>query len=129
MNAEKDKTSLEDMTINVKFILAASWTAHFLLWTFGDMASLLQKMNEPIDNNLLLFVAVPLALIQTLMIFFSLVGKAKFMRWANMILALVFAVFNAGFIAEAHFGWEYLLGAGYLLFNVLTVWQAWKWSQ
>ena len=129
MNAEKNKTSLEDMKINVKFVLAASWTGHFLLWSFGDMASLLQKMNEPIDNNLLLFVAVPLALIQALMIYFSLVGKAKFMRWANMILAVVFAVFNVGFIAEAHFGWEYLLGAGYLLFNVLTIWQAWKWSK
>ena len=129
MNTEKGQISFEDTKINVRFILAASWTAHFLLWSFGDMASLLQKMNEPIDNNLLLFVAVPLALTQTLMIFFSLVGKAKFMRWANIILALVFAVFNLGFIAEAHFGWEYLLGTGYLLFNVLIIWQAWKWSK
>jgi hypothetical protein len=129
MDAEKQATSLEEVKINLRFILAALWTAHFLLWTFGDMASLLQKMNEPIDNNLLLFVAVPLALIQALMIFFSLVGKANLMRWANMILALVFAVFNVGFIAEAQFGWEYLLGAGYLLFNVLIAWHAWKWSK
>jgi len=129
MNGKKEKVLLEDMKVNVKFILAALWTGHFLLWSFGDMASLLQKMNEPIDNNLLLFVAVPLALIQALMIFFSLAGKAKIMRWANIILALVFAVFNLGFITESQFGWQYLLGAGYLLFNVLTVWQAWKWSK
>jgi len=129
MNGKKEKVSLEEMKVNVKFILAALWTAHFLLWSFGDMASLLQKLNEPIDNNLLLFVAVPLALIQALMIYFSLAGKAKYMRWANIILALVFAVFNVGFIAEAQFGWQYLLGAGYLLFNVLIVWQAWKWSK
>ena len=130
MNTEnKIATILEDVKINVKFILAALWTAHFLLWSFGDMASLLQKMNEPIDNNLLLFVAVPLALIQALMIYFSLAGKANYMRWANIILALVFAVFNVGFITEAQFGWEYLLGAGYLLFNVLVVWKAWKWSK
>ena len=129
MNGKKEKVSVEEMKVNVKFILAALWTGHFLLWSFGDMASLLQKMNEPIDNNLLLFVAVPLALIQALMIYFSLAGKAKYMRWANIILALVFAVFNLGFIAESQFGWQYLLGAGYLLFNVLTVWQAWKWSK
>ena len=129
MNSKKEKVSLEDMKVNVKFILAALWTAHFLLWSFGDMASLLQKMNEPIDNNLLLFVAVPLALIQALMIYFSIAGKANYMRWANIILALVFAVFNIGFITEAQFGWEYLLGAGYLLFNILIVWQAWKWSK
>ena len=129
MNGKKEKVSVEEMKVNVKFILAALWTGHFLLWSFGDMASLLQKMNEPIDNNLLLFVAVPLALIQALMIYFSLAGKAKYMRWANIILALVFAVFNIVFISEAQFGWVYLLGAGYLLFNILIVWQAWKWSK
>ena len=129
MNGKKEKVSVEEMKVNVKFILAALWTGHFLLWSFGDMASLLQKMNEPVDNNHLLFVAVPLALIQALMIYFSLAGKAKYMRWANIILALVFAVFNVVFITEAQFGWEYLLGAGYLLFNILIVWQAWKWSK
>ena len=110
-------------------LLAALWIAHFLLWTFGDMASLLQKIAEPIDNNLLLFVAVPLAITQASMIFFSLAGKAKLMRWVNMIVGIVFLLLNIGFIAEAQFGWEYLLGGGYLLFNGLIVWYAWKWSK
>ena len=112
---------------DVKIVLAALWTAHFLLWTFGDMASLLQEITAPVENNLLLFVAVPLAIIQALMIFFSLTGKAKLMRWVNMIAAFVFLLFNVGFLAEAQFGWEYLLGAGYLLFNGLIVGYAWKW--
>ena len=112
---------------DVKIVLAALWIAHFLLWTFGNMASLLQEITAPIENNLLLFVAVPLAVIQALMIFFSLVGKAKLMRWVNIIVAFVFLLFNVGFLAEAHFGWEYLLGAGYLLFNSLIIVYAWKW--
>jgi hypothetical protein len=116
-------------TTDVKIILAALWIAHFLLWTFGDMASLLQEITEPIENNLLLFVAVPLAITQALMIFFSLVGKAKVMRWVNLIVVLIFILFNIGFIAEAQFGWEYLLGAGYLLFNGLMIGYAWKWPQ
>ena len=125
MNVNKETTQKTD----VKIVLAALWIAHFLLWTFGDMASLLQEITEPIDNNLLLLVAVPLAITQALMIFFSLVGKAKIMRWVNMIVAVVFLLLNIGFIAEAQFGWEYLLGAGYLLFNGLIIWQAWKWSK
>lgn len=130
MNTEiKNETILEDVKINVKIVLAALWIAHFLLWTFGDMASLLQEFTEPVDNNLLLLVAVPLAIIQALMIFFSLVGKSKLMRWVNMIMAIVFLLFNVGFLVEAHVGWEYLLGAGYLLFNVLIVWYAWKWPK
>jgi hypothetical protein len=122
MNTNKETTQVAD----VKIVLAALWITHFLLWTFGDMASLLQEITEPIDNNLLLFVAVPLAIIQGLMIFFSLVGQAKLMRWINMIVALVFLLFNVGFIAEAQFAWEYLLGAGYVLFNGLIIWYAWK---
>lgn len=114
---------------NVKVVLAALWIAHFLLWTFGDVTSLLQEFSEPVDNNLLLLVAVPLAIIQALMVLFSLVGKAKLMRWVNIIMALVFLLFNVGFLVEAHVGWEYLLGAGYLLFNGLIVWYAWKWPK
>jgi len=125
MNTKKETAPKTD----AKILLAALWIAHFLLWSFGDMASLLQKIAEPIDNNLLLFVAVPLAITQASMIFFSLAGKAKLMRWVNMIVGIVFLLLNIGFIAEAQFGWEYLLGAGYLLFNGLIVWQAWKWSK
>ena len=51
------------------------------------------------------------------------------MRWVNIITALVFLLFNVGFIAEAHAGWEYLLGAGYMLFNGLVVWYAWNWPK
>lgn len=130
MNTENKTTALlEDVKVNVKIVLAALWAAHFLLWTFGDMASLLQEFTEPIDNNLLLLVAVPLAITQVLMVLFTLVGKAKLMRWVNIILALVFLLFNVGFLAEAHVGWEYLLGAGYLLFNGLVVWYAWRWPK
>lgn len=66
---------------------------------------------------------------QALMIFLTLVGQAKVMCWVNLIVALVFILFNIGFIAEAQFGWEYLLGAGYLLFNGLMIGYAWKWSK
>jgi hypothetical protein len=127
MKATNKATQWEDATIDVKLLLAALWTAHFLLWTFGDMAALLQRFSEPVDNSLLLFVAVPLAIIQALMIFFSLAGRAQLMRWVNIIVAMVFLLINVGFLVEAHVGWEYLLGVGYLLFNGLVVWYAWKW--
>lgn len=125
MNTNHETTTKTD----VKIILAALWIAHFLLWTFGDMAALLQQMNAPIDDNLLLLVAVPLAIIQALMIYFSLTGKAKVMRIVNLIAALVFILFNVGFLVDAHVPWEYLLGAGYLLINALVAWHAWKWPK
>ena len=127
MNTANKATQLADAKTDVRVLLAALWTAHFLLWTFGDMAALLQQFSEPVDNSLLLLVAVPLAMIQALMIFFSLAGRAQPMRWANIIMAAVFLLINAGFLVDAHVPWEYLLGAGYLLFNGLVIWYAWKW--
>ncbi|MFC1983164.1 hypothetical protein ACFLV5_05235, partial [Chloroflexota bacterium] len=94
-----------------------------------DMASLLQEISGPIADNLLLFVGVPTAVIQALMIFFSLVGKAKAMRWVSIIAALAFMGLNIGFMVDAHTGWEYLLGTAYLLFNVVIIWYAWKWPK
>jgi hypothetical protein len=129
MNTNKRDVQYVDEKINVKIVLAALWAAHFLLWTFGDMVSLLQEMNEPVDDSLLLLVAAPLAVIQALMIFFSLIGKVKVMRLVNIVAALVFALFNVGFMVDAHVGWEYLLGAGYLLMNGLIIWQAWNWPK
>lgn len=129
MNTNQKDAQFTDVQINVKIVLAALWAAHFLLWSFGDMASLLQEMTEPVGNSLLLLVAVPLALIQALMIFFSLVGKAKLMRWVNILVTFIFVLFNVGFLVDAHVGWEYLLGAGYLLMNGLIIWQAWNWPK
>jgi hypothetical protein len=118
---------LDDVKINVRIILAAFWISHFLLWTFGDMVSLMQETTEPVSNELLLFVAAPLAVIQTFMIVFSLIGKQKFARWANICVAPVFMIFNIGYLAESGQSWNYLLGLVYIIFNVLTIWYAWKW--
>ncbi len=128
---DEDKATsgpLKDQKVNVRILLAAFWVSHFLLWTFGDMVSLLQHKNpDPISNDLLLFGAAPLAIIQTLMVVFSLVGKAKFARLANLIVPIIYLLFNLGYLSEAVDGWQYLLGIAYVMFNVLIIWTAWNW--
>ena len=126
---KKSDPILEDPKINVRIILAALWVSHFLLWTFGDAVALLQQLNDPIKNNLLLFVAVPLALTQTFMIIYSLIWKPKIVRFANIGVGILFILINIGFISEAQHRWEYLLGIGYLLFNFLIIWYAWNWPK
>jgi hypothetical protein len=121
-------TNLDDAKVNVRVILAGLWAAHFLLWTFGDAISLMQGISEPAENNLLLFVAIPTAIAQAALIFLSLTGKAKVMRWVSIIAALVFAIFNIGFMVDAHVGWQYLLGTAHLLFNALVIRYAWQWK-
>ena len=127
---EEEKMSLDrliDPKINVRILLAAFWISHFLLWTFGDMVALLQETTEPVSNELLLFVAAPLAVTQTFMIVFSLIGAPKWARWTNICVAPVFLLFNLGYLSEGSQGWNYLLGIAYIAFNVFIIWYAWKW--
>ncbi|UCE80587.1 MAG: hypothetical protein JSV94_05385 [Methanobacteriota archaeon] len=125
----KSVTSLEDQKIGIRTKLAALWTGHFLLWTFGDMVSLLQEETEPVSDDLLLFVAAPLAIIQASMILFSLIGRPVAIRLASIGLGAVYTVFNLGYISEAQAGWEYLLGIGYVVVSALIIWHAWKWPE
>jgi len=118
---------LEDPKVNVRILIAAFWICHFLLWTFGDMLSLLQQENEPIEDSVILMVAPTTAVVQALMVVFTLMGPVMYVRLANLIVPIVYLLFNIGFLAEATEAWHYYLGGFYVLFNVLMVWFAWKW--
>jgi hypothetical protein len=43
------------------------------------------------------------------------------------VVAPVYLLLNIGFFADATEGWEYYLGAFYVLFNVLIIWRAYTW--
>jgi hypothetical protein len=92
------------------------------------MLSLLQEATEPVSDSLLLFVSVPLAILQTVMIVYSLVGQPRLVRWASIGLSLMFLVFNIGYLFDSSEGWSYLLGAAYILINALIIWHAWRWE-
>jgi hypothetical protein len=127
MGSRPVEPGLVDPKVNIRILLAAFWIGHFLLWTFGDMFTVAQEMGEPATSTLILFVAPSTALVQALMIVTSLVGRPVYARWANMILASVYLLFNIGFFVDATQGWEYYLGIGYVLFNVLIFWHAYRW--
>jgi hypothetical protein len=43
-------------------------------------------------------------------------------------VAPVYLLFNIGYLGEPDaVGWNYYLGAAYVLFTVLILWNAWKW--
>lgn len=119
---------LEDQKVPMRVVLAGLWTAHFLLWSFGDMMSLLQETTEVIKDDVILIVAPTTAVIQASMIFICLVGEATYVRWACLIAAPVYLLFNIGYLAEPDSDvWNYYLGIFYVLFSFLIIWHAWKW--
>ena len=121
------ESGLMDTKVNVRIQLAMLWICHFILWIFGDMFTLLQEMSEPATDTAVQFIAPTTAIVLTLMVVFCLVGRPAYVRLANLIVAPVYLLFNVVFFVDATQGWEYYLGAFYVLFNVLIIWRAYTW--
>ena len=107
--------------VNPRVVLAVLWLGHFLLWTFGDMFSLLQGLGEPITETVFLVVAPTTAIVQASMAALSLLGTVTLVRRATFIVAPLYLLMNVGFIAEASHGWQYYLGVAYIGFNLLII--------
>ncbi|MGI9584034.1 MAG: hypothetical protein ACR2N7_00400 [Acidimicrobiia bacterium] len=118
---------LDDPRVNIRVVLGFLWICHFILWIFGDMFTLLQDMSEPVTSSALLFVAPTTAIVLTLMVAFSLMGRSAHVRLATLIVAPIYLLLNLGFMVDATEGWEYYLGVFYILFTVLILWRAYTW--
>ena len=128
-NDEQVYSGLANPKVNIRTLLAVFWICHFILWIFGDMFALLQGMGEPATDTLVQFIAPTTAIVLTLMVVFSLVGRPTYVRLANLIVAPVYLLFNVVFFVDATQGWEYYLGVFYVLFNVLIIWRAYTWPK
>lgn len=121
------QSNLVDAKVNVRIVLATLWICHFILWIFGDMFALLQDTVDPVTDAAVQFIAPTTAIVLTLIVAFSLIGRARHVRLANLIVAPVYLAFDIGFFVDATHGWEYYLGAFYVLFVVLIIWFASTW--
>jgi hypothetical protein len=100
------------------------------LW--GDVLNLLAGTSKPgefmgvkVTQGMLWGVAI-IMVIPIVMVFLSLTLNNPVNRWANIIVALIFIVFNIGTIISAPSWYKFVLIVG-IGFNVLTIWYAWKW--
>ncbi len=126
-NEEQADSGLVNPKVNIRTLLAVFWICHFILWIFGDMFTQLQEMGEPVTDTSIQFIAPTTAIVLTLMVVLSLVGRPAYVRRANLIVAPVYLLLNIGFFVDATQGWEYYLGVFYVLFNVLIIWRAYTW--
>ena len=126
-DGEPAGVGLADPKVNIRMLLAAFWICHFILWIFGDMFTLLQEMGEPVTDTSVQIVAPTTAIVLTLVVVYSLVGRPAHVRLTNLIVAPVYLLFNIVFFVDATQGWEYYLGVFYVLFTVLIIWRAYTW--
>jgi len=121
------------MMEDVKITLSALWVALMLTYLLGDVLRIFSgdfKAGEiggmQISQKMYLGLAI-LMVIPILMVFLSLTLKYPVNRWANIIVAVFFFVFNLiGLPTYPSLYDKFLIIVG-LVFNVMIVWYAWKW--
>lgn len=141
MNTATKKTELEDVKINVKIKLSALWATLMFFYLYADVLALYQpgnlegmiageiggmKFNQAFSLGSAMLMAIP-----SIMIFLSLVLKAKANRWTNIILG----IFHWGILLAVML-FAPSAGVYYTFYTIteavligLIVWYAWKWPK
>ena len=118
---------------DVQIKLSAVWIALMLTYLLGDVLRIFSgdfKAGEvggmQISQNMYLGMAI-LMVIPIIMVVLTLMLPQQANRWANIILAIFFFLFNLVGLPTYPSAYDKFLIVVGLVFNVLTVWVAWKW--
>jgi len=119
--------------MDTKIILSATWVVVTLIYLYGDVLRICSgdfaksMASTNFNQSVWLGLAV-LMLIPILMVFLTLVLPQSVSRWANIIVAGFFFLFNlVGLPTYPSLYDKFLVVAG-LGFNIVTIWYAWNWS-
>ena len=119
----------------VKLKLSALWIVLMLTYQQGDVMRLYAgdykagdtlgglEITQAMWLGMNILLAIPI-----IMVFLSLTLKYKANRWANILLAGFFFVFNLIGLPTYPSAYDQFLIILGLVFNILTVWYAWKWT-
>lgn len=119
-------------TIQIK--LTTLWACLMLTYLLGDVLRIFsgdfkpgEIMGQRMGQGMWLGIAT-LMLIPILMVFLSVFFWSPSLRWAHIIVAAFFFLFNAvGLPTYPSLYDKFLIVVG-LGFNLITVWYAWSWS-
>ena len=121
--------------LDTRIILAGIWVALMLTYLLGDVLRIFSgdfKAGElagkpfTMTQGMWLGISV-LMLIPILMVVLSLMLPYSVNRWANIIVAAFFFVFNLIGLPTYPSAYDKFLIVVGLLFNLLTIWTAWNW--
>lgn len=121
----------------VKIILSALWVASMFVWQQGDVQRLYSgdfvpgetDLGDMMSPEVLWMISAITMTIPVVMIILSLTLKYPVNRWANIIVAILFFVYNLVGLRNYPSAYDRFLIAVSLVANVLTVWYAWNWVQ
>ena len=112
----------------VKIKLSAIWVALMLTYLLGDVLRIYagEIAGKHISKELYLGIAIVMV-IPIVMVILSLTLNDPVDRWVNIIVAILFFVFNLIGLPIYPSAYDKFLIIVGLVLNALTVWYAWKW--
>lgn len=117
----------------VRIQLSALWVALMLTYLLGDVLRIFSGDFKPgeiggmeISSGMYLGMAA-LFVIPIAMVFLSLTINYPLIRWANIIVPILFFAFNLIGLPTYPSAYDKFLIVVGLVFNVITVWYAWRW--
>ena len=119
---------------DVKIILSTLWVATMLTYLLGDVMRIFAgdfaagEMEGVQVTQVLWLGIAALFVIPIVMVYLSLTLNNPVNRWVNIIVAIIFFGINLVGIPRYSGTNDKLLIIVSLGFNVLTVWNAWKWQ-
>ncbi len=118
---------------DVQIKLSAIWVGLMLIYLLGDVLRIFSGDFQAgvmggmqVSRTMFLGMAI-LFVIPIAMVFLSLTLPNPVNRWANIIVAVVFFMINIIGLPTYPSAYDKFLNVVGLVFNVLTVWYAWKW--
>jgi hypothetical protein len=119
--------------VDVQIKLSAIWVALMLTYLLGDVLRIFSgdfKAGEiggmQVSQAMYLGLAA-LMVIPAVMVYLSVTLNQPVNRWANIIVAVVFFLFNLIGLPTYPSAYDKFLIAVSLAFNLLTIWTAWRW--
>jgi hypothetical protein len=117
----------------IRIKLSALWVALMLTYLLGDVLRIFSgdfkageiegmKATQGLYLGLAAFMLLPIV-----MVFLSLTLPARADRWANIIVPIILFVFNLIGLPTYPSAYDKFLIVVGLVFNVVTIWYAWKW--
>jgi hypothetical protein len=122
----------ERVMLDTRIILSGWWVALVLIYLYGDVLRIFsgdfaRMQTIQFTQAMWLGIAV-LMLIPILMVPLSLALPQPVNRWANIIVAVFFFLFNLVGLPTYPSAYDKFLLAVSLGFNVMTVWTAKNWT-
>ena len=121
---------MEDLQIK----LAGIWTAVMLTYLLGDVIRIFSgdfkagliggvQVTQAIWLGIAILMVIPIVMVVLTLFLASPVG-----RWANIIVAIFFFIFNIIGLPTYPSAYDKFLIVVSLALNMLTVWLAWQWA-